>query len=152
MIRNFGWVITLFVVNDRFFNLDIWIQRTILGRIGFIKISNSMISNRISWRKSTYWLTVGPITLCGRGGKGIFFTPKMGQFFNISAPRPHTSDKTFILHPNYHFDIEKQNCQISFSKNKWKFWISPASSKGSFSPQKWVVFSIFLPHVHTHKW
>ena len=46
------------------------------------------------------------------------FKAKMRQFFNIFAPRPHTSDKTFILHPNYHFDIEKQDCQISFLKNK----------------------------------
>ena len=57
--------------------------------------------------------------VCGREGSGIFFTPKMGHFFNIPAPRPHThtSDRTFILPPKFHFDIEQQNCQISFLKN-----------------------------------
>ena len=52
--------------------------------------------------------------VCGRGGRGIFFAPKMGHFLNISTPRPHTSDKTFILDPNYRFDIDKEDYQISF--------------------------------------
>jgi hypothetical protein len=77
--------------------------------------------------------------VCGRGGRGTFFTPKMGHFFNIPAPCPHTNNKTFILHPYNHFDIEKQNCQISFLKNNWKFWM-PASSKCNRYTQCWCVF------------
>ena len=62
-------------------------------------------------------------------GAGIL---KKWPFFGVKKiplpPRPHTSDRTFDLHPNNHFNIEKQNCQISFLKNNWKFWM-PASSK-----------------------
>ena len=46
---------------------------------------------------------------------------KMTHFGVKKIPVPpcsHKSDRTFILHRNYHFDIEKQNCQISFLKNR----------------------------------